>query len=165
MTDVRRLDATLAGESSMAAEAMDEYVCVPDSDEEAGESDGEREREGECGASDAQERPQPPREPSRHFIRVRFEGSIPGNSLGLQLALLQSLRTLYGQAGAAEPVDILKYEPKAREALLGMSAQASTRVRNALTILTEWEHSPIRAHILESSHCLAPRVGEERPLV
>lgn len=139
---------------------MDEFVCVPDSDEEAGESDGEREREGGGG-----DRLQPPREPSRHFIRVRFEGSIPGNSLGLQLALLQSLRTLYGQAGAAEPVDILKYEPKAREALLGMSAQASTRVRNALTILTEWERSPIRAHILESSHRLAPRVGEERPLV
>ncbi|KAJ1621569.1 hypothetical protein T492DRAFT_1069057, partial [Pavlovales sp. CCMP2436] len=101
---------------------------------------------------------------SREFIRVRLEGNIPGDRIGLELAVMQSLRALYGQTGAADAVEVIHYAPKSREALLSVPARAATRLRNALTIITEWERAPMRACVVQSSAHLLSLVGDLRPL-
>jgi len=154
-----------------------EFVSVPGSDDEEASSpppevadaDGgddfdeseDVEPGGEASAPTQRNR-HPRARASLNFMRVRFEGSIPRDILGLELVVLQSLRTLYGQAGAADSIEILKYDVLSREAHLTVASQASTQVRNAFTVLSEWERAPMRARVIESAPHVASRIGRKR---
>jgi RNase P/RNase MRP subunit POP5 len=146
--------------------ALDEFVSVPDSEEE--DEDEEDHIEDDESEGVLEDLPGGGThfscKASRHYMRITFAGSIPGDSLGVQMAIMLSLRTLYGQAGAADAVDVLHYSLKAREAVLSMPSGASTRVRNALTLVSEWEQAPMRAQVVQSSPQLVSLVADIMPL-
>jgi RNase P/RNase MRP subunit POP5 len=156
-----------------AAAIDDEYISVPDDADDARDDDTD-EAEGEARDADedadavsldlAGASAQLRCATSRHYMRVSFGGSIPSEGLGVQMAIMQSLRVLYGQAGAADAIEILAYSASAREALIAVPSRAATRVRNAITILSEWELAPMRAQVIQSSPYLLSMVTDVPPL-
>ena len=119
---------------------------------------------------------------SRHRPSVAFacgsasdEGKAKVTALRFKLAITQALNTLFGEVGAALPVDLLSFDESNQEAILRLPSKCAgahvqvtlhtsiptarqpwpwhpprcrTRLWSALTLITDFEKKPCRVQVL-----------------
>jgi len=94
------------------------------------------------------------------FMHIEFDGEAPQDATGLQTLLALSLRGIYGQVGAAIAVDVLHIAPQKRRALVRVPYNDATRVRNALTLITENRNGCCQARVVSASPFLLSLVRD-----
>lgn len=78
---------------------------------------------------------------------------------------MQAVKTLFGEIGASVTVDILKYNPDTRRAILRVPADFYVKLHSSLTLCGEYEgiHCAYRVH--KTSPLLLTLLGDSRDYI
>eukprot|EP00123_Amoebidium_parasiticum_P000981 comp11943_c0_seq1/m.6615 comp11943_c0_seq1/g.6615 ORF comp11943_c0_seq1/g.6615 comp11943_c0_seq1/m.6615 type:complete len:119 (-) comp11943_c0_seq1:272-628(-) len=86
------------------------------------------------------------------LVRIEFDRPITNFSEVLVRNMsVQALLTLFGQAGAAIIVDVLRVDEDTGECILRAPAEDIVRVWSSLTVLAEYNKVPCRIDVLQAS--------------
>ena len=99
------------------------------------------------------------------FVRCEVavdDGRIQLTPARFRAVLLQAMRTLFGEVGAAMQVDVLEFDQPKQQAVLRLPADGVTRLWSALTLVTEFDKQPCRVRVLTVASSLSSLALDSR---
>ncbi|XP_068940362.1 ribonuclease P protein subunit p14 [Petaurus breviceps papuanus] len=122
-------------------------------------------------------RPPPPSEFARlvyrspsehHYLRVRLELQERGSRLSdaqFKQLIVLALKELFGEAGAALPLDVLTYEEKTLSAILRVCSSGLVKLWSSLTLLGSYQNKKCAFRVIQVSPFLLALSGNSREFV
>ncbi|EHB12970.1 Ribonuclease P protein subunit p14 [Heterocephalus glaber] len=103
-----------------------------------------------------------------HYMKVCLE--FQDHGVGLNVAqfkqlLVSALKDLFGEVGAALPVDVLTYEEKTSSAILRVCSSGMVRLWSSLTLLGSYKGKKCACRVIQVSPFLLALSGNSRELV
>tara|TARA_B110001452_G_scaffold235185_1_gene213854 strand:+ start:1200 stop:1577 length:378 start_codon:yes stop_codon:yes gene_type:complete len=102
---------------------------------------------------------------SQSYVRCDVavdDGRIQLTPVRFRAVLLQAMRTLFGEVGAAMQVDVLEFDEPRQHAVLRVPADGVTRLWSALTLVTEFDKKPCRVRVLTVAGSLSSLALDSR---
>ncbi|XP_003429659.1 ribonuclease P protein subunit p14 [Ornithorhynchus anatinus] len=103
-----------------------------------------------------------------HYMKVQLEFRDSGarlNAAQFKQLIISSLKGVFGEVGAALPLDILTYEAKALLAILRVSSSGFVRLWSSLTLLGSYQGRKCAFRVIQVSPFLLALSGNSRELV
>ncbi|XP_007935469.1 ribonuclease P protein subunit p14 [Orycteropus afer afer] len=103
-----------------------------------------------------------------HYMKVRLEFQERGiglNAAQFKQLLISALKDLFGEVGAALPLDILTYEEKTLLAILRICSSGLVKLWSSLTLLGSYQGKKCAFRVIQVSPFLLALSGNSRELV
>ncbi|XP_076984979.1 ribonuclease P protein subunit p14 [Tamandua tetradactyla] len=103
-----------------------------------------------------------------HYMKVCLEFQEHGvglNAAQFKQLLVSALKDLFGEVGAAMPLDILKYEEKTLSAILRICSSGLVKLWSSLTLLGSYKDKKCAFRVIQVSPFLLALSGNSRELV
>ncbi|XP_006892344.1 PREDICTED: ribonuclease P protein subunit p14 [Elephantulus edwardii] len=103
-----------------------------------------------------------------HYLKVCLEFQERGirlNAAQFKHLLITALKDLFGEAGAALPLDVLTYEEKTFSAILRISSSGLVKLWSSLTLLGTYQGKKCAFRVIQVSPFLLALSGNSRELV
>ncbi|XP_010966623.1 ribonuclease P protein subunit p14 [Camelus dromedarius] len=103
-----------------------------------------------------------------HYMKVRLEFQDRGVELNVaqfKQLLISALKDLFGEVGAALPLDILTYEEKTLSAILRICSSGLVKLWSSLTLLGSYKGKKCAFRVIQVSPFLLALSGNSRELV
>ncbi|XP_010641443.1 ribonuclease P protein subunit p14 [Fukomys damarensis] len=103
-----------------------------------------------------------------HYMKVCLEFQDHGVELSaaqFKQLLVSALKDLFGEVGAALPVDVLTYEEKTSSAILRVCSSGMVRLWSSLTLLGSYKGKKCAFRVIQVSPFLLALSGNSRELV
>ncbi|XP_017655625.1 ribonuclease P protein subunit p14 [Nannospalax galili] len=102
-----------------------------------------------------------------HYMKVCLEFQEHGvglNAAQFKQLLVSALKDLFGEVGAALPVDVLTYEEKTLSAILRVSSSGLVKLWSSLTLLGSYKNKKCAFRVIQVSPFLLALSGNSREL-
>ncbi|XP_041518629.1 ribonuclease P protein subunit p14 [Microtus oregoni] len=103
-----------------------------------------------------------------HYMKVCLEFQEHGvelNAAQFKQLLVSSLKDLFGEVGAALPVDVLTYEEKTLSAILRVCSSGLTKLWSSLTLFGAYKNKKCAFRVIQVSPFLLALSGNSREQV
>ncbi|XP_049718801.1 ribonuclease P protein subunit p14 [Loxodonta africana] len=103
-----------------------------------------------------------------HYMKVRLEFQEHGiglNAAQFKQLLILALKDLFGEVGAALPLDVLTYEEKTLSAILRICSSGLVKLWSSLTLLGSYQGRKCAFRVMQVSPFLLALSGNSRELV
>ncbi|XP_005387357.1 PREDICTED: ribonuclease P protein subunit p14 [Chinchilla lanigera] len=103
-----------------------------------------------------------------HYMKVCLEFQDHGvglNAAQFKQLLVSSLKDLFGEVGAALPVDVLTYDEKTSSAILRVCSSGMAKLWSSLTLLGSYKGKKCAFRVTQVSPFLLALSGNSRELV
>ncbi|KAM4881738.1 ribonuclease P protein subunit p14 [Thomomys bottae] len=104
-----------------------------------------------------------------HYMKVCLDfqdrGGIEVNVAQFKQLLVSSLKDLFGEVGAALPVDVLTFEEKTLSAILRVPSSGLAKLWSSLTLLGSYKGKKCALRVIQVSPFLLALSGNSRELL